>query len=42
MSEVTRTSVSITIDGCKIEAEPGELLIAAAERAGTYLSLIHI
>jgi NADH-quinone oxidoreductase subunit G len=37
MSEVTRTSVSITIDGRKIEAEPGELLIAAAERAGTYV-----
>lgn len=37
MSEVTRTAVSITIDGRTIEAEPGELLIAAAERAGTYV-----
>ena len=37
MSEMTRTSVSITIDGRAIEAEPGELLIAAAERAGTYV-----
>ena len=37
MSEITRTAVSITIDGRTIEAEPGELLIAAAERAGTYV-----
>lgn len=37
MSEITRTSVSITIDGRTIEAESGELLIAAAERAGTYV-----
>ncbi len=37
MSELTRTAVSITLDGRTIEAEPGELLIAAAERAGTYV-----
>lgn len=37
MSDVTRTNVSITVDGRVLEAEPGELLIAAAERAGTYI-----
>ena len=31
------TTVSITIDGRTVEAQPGELLIAAAERAGTYI-----
>ncbi|MEX2658695.1 MAG: NADH-quinone oxidoreductase subunit NuoG [Acidimicrobiales bacterium] len=31
------TTVSITIDGRPVEARPGELLIAAAERAGTYI-----
>ena len=39
MSEQTevKTTVSITIDGRTVEAQPGELLIAAAERAGTYI-----
>ena len=39
MAEQTevRTTVSITIDGRTVEAQPGELLIAAAERAGTYI-----
>ena len=38
MSETeARTTVSITIDGRTVEAAPGELLIAAAERAGTYI-----
>ena len=32
-----KTTVSITIDGRTVEAQPGELLIAAAERAGTYI-----
>jgi NADH-quinone oxidoreductase subunit G len=31
------TSVSITIDGRTIEARPGELVIDAAERTGTYI-----
>ena len=33
----TKATVSITVDGRTIEAEPGELLIAAAERDGTYI-----
>jgi NADH-quinone oxidoreductase subunit G len=37
MSDVTRTSVQITLDGRTFEARPGELLIEAAERAGTYI-----
>ncbi len=39
MSEQTevKTTVSITIDGRTVEAQPGELLITAAERAGTYI-----
>ncbi|MGH9021344.1 MAG: 2Fe-2S iron-sulfur cluster-binding protein, partial [Acidimicrobiales bacterium] len=36
MSE-TRTTVTITLDGRAVEARPGELLIEAAERAGTYV-----
>ncbi|HMS88187.1 MAG TPA: 2Fe-2S iron-sulfur cluster-binding protein, partial [Acidimicrobiales bacterium] len=31
------TSVSITIDGKQIDARPGELVIDAAERTGTYI-----
>jgi NADH-quinone oxidoreductase subunit G len=31
------TTVSITLDGRTIEAAPGELVIAAAEREGTYI-----
>jgi NADH-quinone oxidoreductase subunit G len=32
-----KTTLSITVDGRPVEANPGELLIAAAERAGTYI-----
>ncbi|MGH9148978.1 MAG: 2Fe-2S iron-sulfur cluster-binding protein, partial [Acidimicrobiales bacterium] len=32
-----RTTVSVTIDGQPIEAQPGELIIAAAERHGIYI-----
>ena len=37
MTDVTRTSVNITVDGHSVEASPGELLIEAAERAGSYI-----
>src|SRR5205085_2504179 len=39
MSDVvaSKTTCSITLDGTELEARPGELLIAAAERAGTYI-----
>ncbi|HEU5084835.1 MAG TPA: NADH-quinone oxidoreductase subunit NuoG [Acidimicrobiales bacterium] len=37
MSDETTTSVKITIDGREIEAQDGELVIAAAERTGTYI-----
>ena len=38
MSETeTTTSVSLTVDGRVITAAPGELVIAAAERAGVYI-----
>ncbi len=37
MSEQTETSVKITVDGVEIEARPDELVIAAAERHGTYI-----
>src|SRR5437899_12549473 len=30
-------AVTITIDGNQVEARPGELVIAAAERAGVYI-----
>ncbi|HEV2427756.1 MAG TPA: 2Fe-2S iron-sulfur cluster-binding protein, partial [Acidimicrobiales bacterium] len=36
MSE-TRTTVTLNLDGRAVEARPGELLIEAAERAGTYV-----
>jgi NADH-quinone oxidoreductase subunit G len=32
-----KTTLTVTIDGVPIEANPGELLIAAAERTGTYI-----
>jgi len=32
-----KTTVSITLDGAIVEAKPGELVIAAAERVGTYI-----
>ena len=40
MSETTspeKTTLSLTVDGRVISAEPGELLIAAAERHGVYI-----
>jgi NADH-quinone oxidoreductase subunit G len=37
MTDVIRTSVSLTIDGREFDAKPGELVIEAAERAGTYI-----
>jgi NADH-quinone oxidoreductase subunit G len=37
MTDVIRTTVTITVNGRAIEAQPGELLIEAAERAGTYV-----
>jgi NADH-quinone oxidoreductase subunit G len=32
-----KTTVTVTVDGVAIEAEPGEWLIAAAQRHGTYI-----
>ncbi len=32
-----KTTLTVTIDGHAVEANPGELLIAAAERTGTYI-----
>jgi NADH-quinone oxidoreductase subunit G len=37
MTDVIRTSVTITVDGRAVEAQPGELIIEAAERAGSYI-----
>jgi NADH-quinone oxidoreductase subunit G len=37
MSDVIRTNVTITVNGHSIEAQPGELLIEVAQRAGTYV-----
>ncbi len=37
MTDVIRTNVNITVDGRPVEARPGELLIEAAERAGSYI-----
>src|SRR5579863_7074379 len=37
MTDVIKTTVTITVNGRSIEATPGELLIEAAERAGTYV-----
>ena len=37
MTDASRTNVTITVDGRAVEAAPGELLITAAERAGTYI-----
>jgi NADH-quinone oxidoreductase subunit G len=37
VSDETTTSVKITVDGREIEAAEGELVIAAAERTGTYI-----
>ena len=37
MTDATRSTVTITVNGRSIEAAPGELLIEVAERAGTYV-----
>jgi NADH-quinone oxidoreductase subunit G len=37
LTDVIRTSVAVTIDGREFDARPGELIIEAAERAGTYI-----
>jgi NADH-quinone oxidoreductase subunit G len=37
VTQAPPTTVTITIDGRAVEAKPGEMLIAAAERAGTYI-----
>jgi hypothetical protein len=37
MTDVIKTTVTITVNGRSIEAQPGELLIEAAERAGNYI-----
>jgi NADH-quinone oxidoreductase subunit G len=37
MTDVIRTTVTITVNGRSVEARPGELLIEVAERAGTYV-----
>ena len=39
MTDVTeqKTTVTIVVDGKEVEAQPGEMIIAAAERAGTYI-----
>ncbi len=36
-STETRTTVTVTVNGRAVEAQPGELLIEVAERAGTYI-----
>jgi NADH-quinone oxidoreductase subunit G len=37
MTDVIKTTVTITVNGRSIEAQPGELLIEAAERGGNYI-----
>jgi NADH-quinone oxidoreductase subunit G len=37
LTEVRKDTVSITVDGKQIEAQPGEMIIAAAERHGVYI-----
>jgi NADH-quinone oxidoreductase subunit G len=37
LTDQTETTVSITVDGKAVEAKPGELVIDAAERNGTYI-----
>ncbi|HEV7886851.1 MAG TPA: 2Fe-2S iron-sulfur cluster-binding protein, partial [Acidimicrobiales bacterium] len=37
MADATTETVSITVDGKTVEAKPGEMIIAAAERAGVYI-----
>jgi NADH-quinone oxidoreductase subunit G len=37
MTDIKQDTVTITVDGKTVEAKPGELLIAAAERAGIFV-----
>jgi NADH-quinone oxidoreductase subunit G len=37
MTDLSRATVSITVNGRTVEANPGELLIEAAERSGNYI-----
>ena len=37
MAETPETNVTFTLDGREVAGRPGEMLIAAAERAGTYI-----
>lgn len=37
MTDTATETVTITIDGRQVQAQPGEMLIAAAERSGTYI-----
>ena len=37
VTDVQKDTVAFTLDGQAIEGRPGELVIAAAERAGTYI-----
>ena len=37
MTEAMRTSVTVTVNGRAVEAQPGELLIEVAERAGSFI-----
>jgi NADH-quinone oxidoreductase subunit G len=37
MTDVKKETVSITVDGKQVEAKPGEMIIAAAERNGVYI-----
>ncbi|MEY2566207.1 MAG: NADH-quinone oxidoreductase subunit [Actinomycetota bacterium] len=37
MTDVQKDTVSITVDGKPVEAAPGEMIIAAAERNGVYI-----
>jgi NADH-quinone oxidoreductase subunit G len=37
MADTNTETVNITVDGKAVEAKPGELIIAAAERAGVYI-----
>ena len=39
MTDVIKTTVTITVNGRSIEAQPGELLIEVAERGGNYIPL---
>jgi len=36
-TDTAKTTITVTVDGRAIEARPGEMVIAAAERAGVYI-----